>query len=62
MWQSQQEAPSKDLGVRPGDGDGGVGGGVMDMLLPLPFRGDPTVDDAFVTIMQWLYSKIVSTR
>ncbi|KAG1664535.1 hypothetical protein FOA52_013002 [Chlamydomonas sp. UWO 241] len=26
--------------------------------LPRPFRGDPTVDDAFSTILQWLHSKV----
>ncbi|KAG2494839.1 hypothetical protein HYH03_007079 [Edaphochlamys debaryana] len=29
---------------------------------PRPFKGDGTVDDAFETIMQWLYSRIPHTR
>lgn len=49
MSQRQEDAPSRDPG-KP------------DVLLPLPFRGDPTVDDALSTIMQWLYAKIPSTR
>mmetsp|Transcript_19563 Transcript_19563/g.42445 ORF Transcript_19563/g.42445 Transcript_19563/m.42445 type:complete len:788 (+) Transcript_19563:181-2544(+) len=30
--------------------------------LPRPFRGDPTIDDAFSTLMQWLYSRIPATQ
>ncbi|KXZ53466.1 hypothetical protein GPECTOR_7g916 [Gonium pectorale] len=30
--------------------------------LPRPFKGDPTVDDAFATILQWLHSRIPHTR
>ena len=30
--------------------------------LPRPFRGDPGVDDTLATILQWLHSKIPSTR
>lgn len=29
---------------------------------PRPFKGDPMVDDAFGTIVQWLYSRIPHTR
>ncbi|PNH11823.1 putative glucuronosyltransferase [Tetrabaena socialis] len=29
---------------------------------PRPFRGDPTTDDAFATILQWLHSRIPFTR
>ena len=29
---------------------------------PRPFRGDPAVDDAFATIIQWLHSRIPDTR
>ncbi|GIL74998.1 hypothetical protein Vretifemale_4847 [Volvox reticuliferus] len=32
------------------------------VYFPRPFKGDPAVDDAFATIMQWLYSRIPSTR
>ena len=31
-------------------------------LLPKAFRGDPSVDDAFSTILQWLYYRIPFTR
>lgn len=34
----------------------------FDIHLPRPFKGDPTVDDAFATIMQWLHSRIPDTR
>lgn len=30
--------------------------------LPRAFKGDPSVDDAFGTILQWLYSRIPYTR
>lgn len=30
--------------------------------LPRPFKGDPGVDDAFGTIIQWLHSRIGYTR
>ncbi len=33
-----------------------------EVRLPRPFKGDPAVDDAFATIMQWLYSRIPHTR
>ena len=33
-----------------------------EVRFPRPFRGDPTVDDAFATIMQWLHSRIPDTR
>ncbi|GLI69588.1 hypothetical protein VaNZ11_014247 [Volvox africanus] len=33
-----------------------------EVRLPRPFKGDPAVDDAFTTIMQWLYSRIPFTR
>ncbi|GIL47978.1 hypothetical protein Vafri_4701 [Volvox africanus] len=32
------------------------------LYLPRPFKGDPAVDDAFATIIQWLYSRIPFTR
>ncbi|GLI69587.1 hypothetical protein VaNZ11_014246 [Volvox africanus] len=32
------------------------------VYLPRPFKGDPAVDDAFATIIQWLYSRIPFTR
>ena len=32
------------------------------MILPRPFKGDPTVDDAFQTIIQWLHGRIEATR
>ncbi|MEW5301912.1 MAG: hypothetical protein WDW36_004736 [Sanguina aurantia] len=31
-------------------------------LYPLPFRGDPTMDDAFDTVLQFLHSRINATR
>ncbi|KAG2444185.1 hypothetical protein HYH02_009123 [Chlamydomonas schloesseri] len=34
----------------------------FDIHLPRPFKGDPVVDDAFSTIMQWLHSRIPDTR
>ncbi|KAG2494841.1 hypothetical protein HYH03_007081 [Edaphochlamys debaryana] len=39
-------------------------GGTEDgaVHFPRPFKGDDTVDDAFETIMQWLYSRIPHTR
>ncbi|KXZ53464.1 hypothetical protein GPECTOR_7g914 [Gonium pectorale] len=33
-----------------------------EIRLPRPFKGDPSVDDAFATIMQWLHSRIPHTR
>ncbi|GFR40871.1 hypothetical protein Agub_g1522 [Astrephomene gubernaculifera] len=33
-----------------------------DVVFPRPFKGDPAVDDAFATIVQWLYSRIPHTR
>ncbi len=30
--------------------------------MPRPFKGDPAVDDAFGTIIQWLHSRIGYTR
>jgi hypothetical protein len=32
------------------------------ITLPRPFKGDPTVDDAFQTILQWLHGRIKETR
>ena len=32
------------------------------MILPRPFKGDATVDDAFQTLLQWLYGRIKDTR
>ncbi|KAG1664527.1 hypothetical protein FOA52_012994 [Chlamydomonas sp. UWO 241] len=37
--------------------EGGAAGRELPRL-PRPFRGDPTVDDAFSTIMQWLHSRV----
>ncbi|KAG2494840.1 hypothetical protein HYH03_007080 [Edaphochlamys debaryana] len=39
-------------------------GGTEDSAVhfPRPFKGDDTVDDAFETIMKWLYSRIPHTR
>lgn len=31
-------------------------------LTPQPFKGDPALDDAFATTMQWLHSRIPATR
>ncbi len=33
-----------------------------EIHLPRPFKGDPAVDDAFSTILQWLHSRIPDTR
>ncbi|KAG2444184.1 hypothetical protein HYH02_009122 [Chlamydomonas schloesseri] len=33
-----------------------------DRRYPRPFKGDPAVDDAFSTIIQWLHSRIPDTR
>ncbi|GAX85342.1 hypothetical protein CEUSTIGMA_g12759.t1 [Chlamydomonas eustigma] len=42
--------------------DNNVNMGLKATRLPRPFRGDPSVDDAFGTIIQWLHSRIPYTR
>ncbi|EFJ41258.1 hypothetical protein VOLCADRAFT_119761, partial [Volvox carteri f. nagariensis] len=49
-------------GGDPEFGRGAGHGEAADVQYPRPFRGDPAVDDAFATIMQWLYSRIPHTR
>ncbi|KAG1661030.1 hypothetical protein FOA52_005345 [Chlamydomonas sp. UWO 241] len=59
----RQEAEQKkaDAAAATGAGDDthDTHGGVQ---LPRPFRGDPSTDDAFGTLMQWLHSRIPMTR
>ncbi|KAG2455017.1 hypothetical protein HYH02_000842 [Chlamydomonas schloesseri] len=43
-------------------GGGAAAAAAPKLPLPQPFTGDPTEDDAFDTIMQWLYSRIPHTR
>ncbi len=47
------------FGGKAGEGHAHAGHKVR---LPRPFRGDPSTDDAFATIMQWLHSRIPHTR
>ena len=53
-------------GATPGGGGSGPPGGVEGARYPHDppglFRGEPQVDDAFSTIMQWLHSRIAHTR
>ncbi|GIL77473.1 hypothetical protein Vretimale_2966 [Volvox reticuliferus] len=47
------------------ESDPGVGEGAgrpQHLLLPRPYRADPAQDDAFATIIQWLYNRIPHTR
>ena len=40
---------------------GGPGGG-GGLRLPRPFRGEPSTDDAFQTVMQWLHTRVLQLR
>lgn len=49
-------------GDNPAGAQSASGAGLPKVLLPRAFSRDPTQDDAFVTLMQWLYSRIPDTR
>ncbi|KXZ53465.1 hypothetical protein GPECTOR_7g915 [Gonium pectorale] len=63
------EAIKRERASATGSGQVAPGGDAVSqalaadaVLLPRPFKGDPRVDDAFATIIQWLYSRIPFTR
>ena len=55
------DAPTSSAGGGTG-GDASPGVASTPSHLPKVFRGDPNVDDAFSTLMQWLHHRIPFTR